>query len=666
MREGDSSETLSKGEVRTHELRALSLLILVSVLTPFMMGKMTNVLALTGLGILIPIWMSLPFEKVRDHTLWNWFTVLSFTLFLLSRFLEMSWFHSITILILFSLVFEIYGEKRKTAHIRIISLLSFFMLIAQFRFDQGISIYFGILLFFFTMGLVLMRFRQIRLAESLGREWLSWRKTGFPMSILFAFMLPFAMVLFWIIPRSAGSSLQGFSFRNGHFISAFSDQVSLNDIGTITTSHRHVFDLIPKKGAKVPDSYITGRILDHFQSGFWTSTTNRNRRMLSPDPDGFITIEKQGEALFEYEISIRPLKGNPVFFFPEVKSIEISDPILAEVGKKHFTHPSGFPQLLHYNLYCSDQRYDQPLSKSDFDRYTSMVEDADFLTQKAHLVFGTHFADTDAQNKIDILSSYFRANFLYTLNINNYGERDPLRYFLEKSRKGHCELFASSATMLLRASGLPARLVTGFFLPEMIGNEFYHVTEASAHAWVEVWNGANWQTFDPTGVVSLAEPSWFEQQTAVLNRSWEDFIMMWDFAAQKEAFQTIRSTLRRIQISKTRLFWLAGMFLLFSAWRFRAFLFFSKQTLLIKFEKTVFGRFPGKRAHIPWEFYLEGISAEPRIKSLLTQWMNRYFLFAYGNLSGQEQKKLKNELKQQLNSIGKTLKKMEPFRNSQA
>jgi hypothetical protein len=48
------------------------------------------------------------------------------------------------------------------------------------------------------------------------------------------------------------------------------------------------------------------------------------------------------------------------------------------------------------------------------------------------------------------------------------------------------------------------------------------------------------------------------------------------------------------------------------------------------------------------------------------QWMNRYFLYAYGNLSAQEQKELKIELKLHLKSIGKTLKKEAPLKYPQA
>jgi len=74
-------------------------------------------------------------------------------------------------------------------------------------------------------------------------------------------------------------------------------------------------------------------------------------------------------------------------------------------------------------------------------------------------------------------------------------------------RRGYCEYYASTMTVLLRASGVPARIAYGF-LPGARGNDNVEtVTAASAHWWVEVYfPGTGWVEFDPTGQVGHPQP----------------------------------------------------------------------------------------------------------------------------------------------------------------
>ncbi len=84
--------------------------------------------------------------------------------------------------------------------------------------------------------------------------------------------------------------------------------------------------------------------------------------------------------------------------------------------------------------------------------------------------------------------------------------RDVVDDFLFRSRQGWCEQIATSLVVLLRAQGVPARLVTGF-VPNDIDpiSGVYTVREKDAHAWAEVYfPGVGWQAFDPTAGVPLA------------------------------------------------------------------------------------------------------------------------------------------------------------------
>lgn len=78
-------------------------------------------------------------------------------------------------------------------------------------------------------------------------------------------------------------------------------------------------------------------------------------------------------------------------------------------------------------------------------------------------------------------------------------EQDFVRWFLERSDRGYCIHFASAATVLLRAAGIPARYVTGY-RQEVKANEPEVVTSREAHAWAEYYDGETgcWRILDAT------------------------------------------------------------------------------------------------------------------------------------------------------------------------
>ena len=99
---------------------------------------------------------------------------------------------------------------------------------------------------------------------------------------------------------------------------------------------------------------------------------------------------------------------------------------------------------------------------------------------------------------------YFREQpFVYTLTPPGL-DSDPTFEFLFQTRRGYCEHFASSFTVLMRASGIPARVVVGYQGGEV--NPLGHhltVRQSHAHAWSEVWLGQQgWVRVDPTAMVA--------------------------------------------------------------------------------------------------------------------------------------------------------------------
>ncbi len=98
---------------------------------------------------------------------------------------------------------------------------------------------------------------------------------------------------------------------------------------------------------------------------------------------------------------------------------------------------------------------------------------------------------------------YFRSqSFVYTLTPMLLSG-DVVDEFLFDSQEGFCQDYATSFTVLMRAAGIPARVVTGFQGGEMnpLG-DYLLVRQRDAHAWAEVWlRGRGWQRVDPTAAV---------------------------------------------------------------------------------------------------------------------------------------------------------------------
>ena len=94
--------------------------------------------------------------------------------------------------------------------------------------------------------------------------------------------------------------------------------------------------------------------------------------------------------------------------------------------------------------------------------------------------------------RISAIVQFFSENFVYSLRKDDYvpdrGEYySPLMRFLFYRRMGHCELFATSAALLLRLYGVPTRYVAGVFCSRYNRAGYYYATNFDLHAWAEAW-----------------------------------------------------------------------------------------------------------------------------------------------------------------------------------
>jgi len=109
----------------------------------------------------------------------------------------------------------------------------------------------------------------------------------------------------------------------------------------------------------------------------------------------------------------------------------------------------------------------------------------------------------DDEGVISEMLGMFRRDFVYTLEPPLLGEH-PVDEFLFSTRSGFCEHYASAFAVVMRAAGIPTRIVTGYQGGEInaLGN-YLIVRQADAHAWTEVWlKDRGWVRVDPTFAVA--------------------------------------------------------------------------------------------------------------------------------------------------------------------
>lgn len=134
-------------------------------------------------------------------------------------------------------------------------------------------------------------------------------------------------------------------------------------------------------------------------------------------------------------------------------------------------------------------------------------------------------------------------DFTYSLKASIVdGTIDPVEDFLFNRQSGHCEYYASAMALLLRAVGIPSRLVSGFKGGEQNAySGAYVVEERHAHAWVEAQINGRWRTFDPTPATRDdsvrevgKERSLFSSASSLLSALWQQRVVRLSIDEQQQ------------------------------------------------------------------------------------------------------------------------------------
>ena len=114
-----------------------------------------------------------------------------------------------------------------------------------------------------------------------------------------------------------------------------------------------------------------------------------------------------------------------------------------------------------------------------------------------------------------VLNRLRTGGYRYTLEPGVYGQNTADEFWFDR-KEGFCEHIASSFVLLMRALGVPARIVTGYQGGEQNRVDGYWVVRQSdAHAWAEVWHeGKGWVRVDPTSAVAPGRTGAFQRLSA--------------------------------------------------------------------------------------------------------------------------------------------------------
>lgn len=116
----------------------------------------------------------------------------------------------------------------------------------------------------------------------------------------------------------------------------------------------------------------------------------------------------------------------------------------------------------------------------------------------------TEGANTPFEKALRI-QDYLRLTYPYNLDVPPPPSGDAVDYFLFDVRTGFCSYYASAMAVMLRAEGVPARVVSGFAMGQYdYDRNAYRVPASAAHAWVEVYFPSyGWIEFEPTAALAV-------------------------------------------------------------------------------------------------------------------------------------------------------------------
>ncbi len=381
-------------------------------------------------------------------------------------------------------------------NIFLILFLGFFIIITHFLNSQNFLLSLYALINTFILCLILVAFNR-KPQDSLPISGNLKLVSG-----IFIKALPFAIVLFLFFPRIPGPlwSLPEDGQINK---TGISDKMFPGSVSELVDSNEIAFrvDFI----SPVPSSdklYWRGPVLTQTDGFLWTQ--KKQQPLIKP----LNNILTEMSDPVQYTITLEPTHQKWLF------ALEMPVDISGDTINGYFIsndlqviNKNNINQLIQYRLTSMAIFKLQAISPAELKAALKFPDN-----NPETLALGKQWSEqfnNKEQIVLQALNYYRDQAFFYTKKPDIMVD-NPADEFLFDKRRGFCEHYASSFVLLMRAAGIPARVVTGYQGIEKneVGN-YYIVRQSNAHAWAEVWiKNKGWQRVDPTAMIP---PSRIEQ-----------------------------------------------------------------------------------------------------------------------------------------------------------
>ena len=398
-------------------------------------------------------------------------------------------------------------EIKSFRDVALIINLALFSIVINFLFNQSIFIalimIFALIFLFTALVGFQHNYKDLSDLSPLPLKLIqSNEKKHFKLAIkMIAQAVPFAIILFIFFPRVDGP-LWGLPEDAFSGTTGLSDKMSPGRISHLSNNSAVAFRVkfetaTPPAGKR----YWRGPVMWNFNGYDWTAPISQR---LALNKFGFTAL---GEKT-NYSITLQP--HNKFWLLAlDIPSILPTNAKLSVDMQVLSLRP--VQKLKRYNL-SSYTNYILPKStKTSLQRYLQLpiknaIEPGSNLYKSRSLINKLKDADNPKNTVNNVLNYFATQNFYYSrkppLLYNN-----PIDEFLFSTKRGYCEHYASSFSVLMRLAGIPSRVVTGYQGGEINPIDNYMtIRQSDAHAWSEVYlgNKEGWVRVDPTASIPPA------------------------------------------------------------------------------------------------------------------------------------------------------------------
>jgi len=454
-------------------------------------------------------------------------------------------------LVLFSLVVKLFSLHPDRDYVYL-AVLSFLSVLAASVLTVD-AVFLGSFVLFLVLAVVTFSAfemrrsamaAQIRAREAHLAPQRITRSLGWLAMLLVSGIAVGACVIFFSLPRVTTSYLNRFAPRS-QFVSGFSNTVQLGDIGRVQQSDAVVMHVQPLPGYQLPaDPYWRGVALSLFDGKRWYNPTlGVSTGEIAEANNLFVPSQRNAPRReVRYRVLLEPIGTNVFFGLPFLESVAGNYRNVAVDDYGGFTN---FDRERVVSVYTATSNTCEPATGAL--RRASSSYPAEISLRYLQLpkldrrvqTLATQIASerTNNYDRARAIEKYLQTKFGYTLELPTRVAADPIANFLFERKEGHCEYFASAMAVMLRAIGIPSRVVNGLH-----GDEFnqvsgsYLVRARQAHSWVEAYfPGQGWITFDPTPAArtTLNPTNKLALYLDAAHEFWREWVINYDFSHQR-------------------------------------------------------------------------------------------------------------------------------------